>query len=529
MRTLLARGRTARRTMRLAILLVLAHTLSPATVVRAACLEPQFALNRVVAQLSYPASLSSGDFNGDDRLDLAVVNILSPSGPGTTVSVLLGDGAGAFASPITSPSGVRQPLALAVADFDRDGTLDLAVVGVEDKVSILRGDGTGAFRPLTIVPISEPGLLVSADFDGDANPDLGISDFFGSAIRTLMGHGDGTFGAPRTFAVGKQPYYIGVGDLDNDHVLDLAVVNNYDVTVSILRGVGDGSFRPQTLVDVPGRNDLRGLTLADLNDDGDLDMVVINAYEHTIASFVGKGDGTFESPAVFTVGRQAHRINAADFNLDGRLDVAVANVDDGTISVLLGQGDGAFGQEHLLETIFGAADLVTEDLNRDGGLDIAVASGWRDSISVILNACVPSFPMPRFVISHARCRYQRPGGDSFAFSADYDLAEGSDGFDLDREAVAIRYGTTTLELPPGSFACMADACTFEGPGPGITRALLTEKSIAIAASGLDLSGTPNPVAVGVQIGNDRGEGSCRMEGVIAYAPTVLIDPSDVRR
>src|SRR5262249_27121846 len=72
-----------------------------------------------------PASVAVGYFNNDDIPDLAVAN-LTQNG---TVNVLLGDGVGGFGQPTTVSTGVFLPTAVAVGDFNRDGSPDLAVIG----------------------------------------------------------------------------------------------------------------------------------------------------------------------------------------------------------------------------------------------------------------------------------------------------------------------------------------------------------------------------------------------------------------
>src|SRR5262245_28668510 len=127
-----------------------------------------------------------GDFNGDNKPDLAVAN--PPNGTGTgTVSVLLGNGDGTFGAPQPFKAGPA-PEAVVVADLDRDGKLDLVVAN---------GGGT-------------------------------------NTVSVLLGNGDGTFQPHQIFAVGNSPDSVTVGDFNGDHIPDLATGNNSDSTVSVL-------------------------------------------------------------------------------------------------------------------------------------------------------------------------------------------------------------------------------------------------------------------------------------------------------
>lgn len=356
----------------------------PSHSIQAACPEPEFA-PQFQLTTSYPSAVVAADLNHDGVPDLATTNILVPGGPGATVTVFLGDGTEAFGPPSTYET-LTQPGGMAVADFNRDGNLDFAVAGT-GSVSILLGDGTGALAEHSTIVVPDPAGPAAADLDGDGNPDLAIANFFESTVTVLLGNGDGFFDPPVTYAVGTQPQFVGAGDLDADGVPDLAVVNNYDTTVSILLGIGDGTFGSQSLVIVPGGNDLRSLALVDLDDDGNLDMAVINAFINSVALFLGAGDGSFGPPALYTVGGQPHRIDAADFNDDGWVDLGVVNANDGTVSILLGNGDGTLGPEFTFQAASGASSIAIADLNLDGSPDLAVGNLWADSISILLNAC----------------------------------------------------------------------------------------------------------------------------------------------
>src|SRR4029077_1762672 len=88
-------------------------------------------------------SVAVGDFNGDGKLDLVVVNNLSAS-----VSVLLGKGDGTFQAAVNYGVGLGI-ISVAVGDFNGDGKLDLVVGGVvatNSNISVLLGNGDGTFQ-----------------------------------------------------------------------------------------------------------------------------------------------------------------------------------------------------------------------------------------------------------------------------------------------------------------------------------------------------------------------------------------------
>lgn len=127
---------------------------------------------------------------------------------------------------------------------------------------------------------------------------------------------------------------------------------------------------------------LRGIVATDLDDDGDLDIVVTSEYQDAVSVFLNDGGSAFAILASYPVGSDPWAVIASDFNGDSRLDLAVANNGStysnaaDTISLLFGNGDGTFGPttSYLLAANSSPRDLVAADLDGDGDLDLAVAT-----------------------------------------------------------------------------------------------------------------------------------------------------------
>ncbi len=197
---------------------------------------------------SVPSCVAVGDFNGDGRLDLAVADV----GVGSYLSVLLGNGDGSFQAPRNFPAGGYEPSSVAVGDFNGDGRLDLAIANISSNdVSVMLGNGDGSFQAARNFPAGNYASSVAVgDFNGDGRPDLAVAiSLFPGGVAVLLGNGDGSFQAPRTFDAGNPHGFVAVADFNGDGLLDLAVssLGTYpeyrDGSVSILLGTGDGSFQ----------------------------------------------------------------------------------------------------------------------------------------------------------------------------------------------------------------------------------------------------------------------------------------------
>jgi hypothetical protein len=369
-----------------------------------------------------PVTITLGDFNGDGKVDVAV-SLSGDTVPGQEI-VLLGNGDGTFQAGKTS-TGVFYPASVVAGDFNNDGKLDLVIASqtdISNTTSILLGNGDGTFQaPSTI--FSNSGTLATADLNGDGKLDLVLG---GSVVEIYLGKGDGTFAIGHSYAGGPP---LALADFNLDGKLDIAAGGD------ILLGNGDGTFKGVSAVALPlppygppltavgdfnkdGAPDVAvlsisslwnlyilindgtgalslantytlhgpgyGIATADLNGDGNLDLVVFGKDPLTedwgYSVLLGNGDGSFQSPVFYpqdvATGSNFYSIVIADFNNDGKPDIAASlgggASDNQSLVVLLGNGNGTFSSP----TYFfdgGASSIVSADFNGDGKQDIAAA------------------------------------------------------------------------------------------------------------------------------------------------------------
>jgi len=289
-----------------------------------------------------PIGVAVGDFNGDGISDLAVANYGDANGRGGNLSVLLGNGDGSFRKAVNYATG-SGPFAVAVADFNADGFLDLVVVNdISNTVSILLGRGDGTFRAARGFPTGlYPDSVVVGDFNGDGIADLVVANYGGNNVSVLLGNGDGTFRAAVNYAAGLTPVAVRAGDFNGDGILDLAVGNFLGSTVGVLLGNGDGTFQAAFSYAVGLNYNLAPSMLAvmDFNGNGDPDLAV--AFGGGVRLLLGRADGTFQTTAIsYVAGANPFSVAVGDFNGDGLPDLAVANPDANSVSILLNDGKG---------------------------------------------------------------------------------------------------------------------------------------------------------------------------------------------
>ena len=177
-----------------------------------------------------PTAIAVADFNGDGNLDLATVSYAS-----NTVSILLGKGNGTFAPTVNYSIGGSGPVSVIAGDFNGDGKIDLAVLA--NECSVLLGNGDGTFQSYVGYPaVGDPSAFVAGDFYGGSVFDLALLGSANNDVYLLAGDGKGHFGSPTTYYAGIGPVSLVAGDFDNNGSTDLALTNAiYDTdTVTVM-------------------------------------------------------------------------------------------------------------------------------------------------------------------------------------------------------------------------------------------------------------------------------------------------------
>jgi len=275
-------------------------------------------------------------------------------------------------------ASVMPPTAIAEGDFDQDGKLDVVVLGpnpfglsLHDDVHLFANRGAPNFDVSDFSSgIYDESSFATGDFDGDGKLDLAIVGIgFGPGLSVLLNRG-GSFEKPVLYGydesnvdsgVGSANRLIASGDLDGDGKLDVAVLNDRTITVLTNRGKGALAVQQTLLLPPPSDRDAPPVSIlvVDLEGDGRLDLVVPELTGH-ITVFVNRGHGAFAEPRYVAIDPvhfcDLSNVAAADFDGDGKVDLAassscalldggdagVPSVPPSNVAVLLSKGGGEF-------------------------------------------------------------------------------------------------------------------------------------------------------------------------------------------
>lgn len=388
-----------------------------------------------------PVALGVRDFDKNGRPDVAVA--VQGAMRLSLIKSAIADECDPGFTGVIALSTAKAPRRLRVADVNADGKPDLLTVNRDsNSLSLFKGLGNGRFAPKSDIMVStSPRDFAIGDLNNDGIADLASADLGANAVSLVLATAPGAYGAVMPLAPGNQPSRVAIGDLNGDGLNDLAVALDSVGTIVVLRqtagmagsfdapidlgtggvarilevadvnadGFADliysnlGSARlsirfqdrtnPGTLLpafDVPMGPSPAGLTLADLDGNGLLDVAVADDIADAVVVALQTAPGVLNVTGPFVAGNGASSVIAADINADGTLDLATANENGNTLAVLLGTGGGGFGTATEISAGARPRSIGAADVNGDGRVDLLslnpVTGSGIDTLTVLSQA-----------------------------------------------------------------------------------------------------------------------------------------------
>ncbi|MEO5674760.1 MAG: FG-GAP-like repeat-containing protein, partial [Chitinophagales bacterium] len=316
-----------------------------------------------------------------------LIDLVTSNSTGNNISIMLGDGNGAFGSPINYATGTTAS-GMNKGDFNNDGSLDLVITNQGgNSVSVLLGNGDATFNNAINTPVvgGQPQVVIVHDFDNDSIPDLAVGCYSGALI-IMQGDGAGNFSVLNTYYTSSGMGSITLADFDNDGILDIALPGGLTYYLYFLQGLGEGNFATPLSLSCNDRPYY--LLAADLNNDTLPDIIAASHIDTSVTIFFNTGNFSFDSTAYYPFpGPYADPvfIALADFNGDSIQDILVSFGTLNGISVLPGIGNGNYSTEQHFSGASGSILAIAVDLNQDGKTDIIHPSQGTNSYYVLFN------------------------------------------------------------------------------------------------------------------------------------------------
>lgn len=263
-----------------------------------------------------------------------------------------------------------------LADMDGDSLLDAVWVhsGSDDQLKIWSGDRSGVFKPTSAVDYDGGGLSVAiADYDRDGSLDVATCDYRKATVTLWMGAGDGTLNRGASYKTYRSPLAATTADLDADGHADLIVSHYFHVEV--LRGSASGKLRTSPWLRlVKSKDDPKRLltpediAAADLNGDGLLDLVIPKGDVRSVEVWVGRSGGKLHRSADAESCSAPSRTLVGDVDEDGDQDVIVSC--GANLELLVGDGAGGLERRGEIGPAHAYQGGALADFNGDGHLDL---------------------------------------------------------------------------------------------------------------------------------------------------------------
>ncbi|MFT5042195.1 MAG: hypothetical protein ACI8TX_003177, partial [Hyphomicrobiaceae bacterium] len=357
--------------------------------------RPSFDASASLSTIAPPRSVAAADLDGDGDLDLVSANFGAE-----TLTPFFQTTPGVFTAAFGAVLVGFSPRSVEAADLDGDGVMELVVVGGSDALTLFFQALPEVFvSSSTLTTGASPQSVAAADLDGDGNIDL-VSADGGSDTLTLFfqkaplpGSTEPVFtpGAS-TLTTGASPQSVAAADLDGDGDLDLVSADFGSSTLTLffqgapLAGSTEPVFTPGATTPAPGASP-RDVAAADLDGDGDLDLVSANQISSTLTMFFQGAPLAGSTEPVFTpgasmpsAGTSPVSVTAADLDGDGDLDLVSANLLSDTLTLFFQSAPVPGSTEPVftpgaspLSTGAGPSSVIAADMNGDGNIDLVSA------------------------------------------------------------------------------------------------------------------------------------------------------------
>ncbi len=340
----------------------------------------------LTTNLCFEEAIKATNFNGASDIAVDYLNngnnldFVTTGWSSDSIRIKAGSGNGAFWGTWTWSMG-DGTYEVETADFNGDGHTDVITTNGEQDRVFIRWGHTGWANASVWTTDNHPQYIATGDLNNDGLDDFATGNTTGNETITVrLRNPGGGFALGTTYSAGHFLNDVAFNDCDNDGDLDMFYSSVFtdpygqEAFVYVRENDGLGNFSVATTINMDSEGygiNIGSLTFGDLDEDG-FDDLITTRNDHKLIRVLGEPNCEFHSPIVSTVQSNPYSLEMADMNQDGHLDLVVSHSLNQRITIYLGQGDGNMTgpYEPELNMDWHVRDIGLGDFNNDGLIDI---------------------------------------------------------------------------------------------------------------------------------------------------------------
>ena len=340
-----------------------------------------FTAHTISTSMSYAYDVYAADIDLDGDMD-----VIGASYSSDKVVWFENNGSESFTSH-TVTTAADGAASVYVEDVDSDGDMDILSASInDDEIAWYENNGSESFTMRTITTGANGANTVFAiDVDSDGDMDVLSSSSYDDKIAWYENNGSQGFTARTISTTADGAFDLYALDFDQDGDVDVLSASLYDHEITLYENNGSQTFAAYVIATAV--NGTRSVYAGDMDNDGDTDIIATALNDDRVIVYTNETSGlataSFVASTISTTANGARSVFAADMDNDGDIDIVSASQEDDAIAWYENNGaaNPSWTASDIATSANGAVSLFVADMDADGDMDIVSTSELDDAIA----------------------------------------------------------------------------------------------------------------------------------------------------